>query len=125
MEYQSFQMSKKCPVPSKYFQPKSAKKIHRAVVQLFSYISPFFICCSLIYLGWGCVQCRDSAYQVHFTFRTVSSRLGHDTVQQILPAAVWRKDSGYSPVFICNTILFGESENNHACIHTSCHLLMH
>lgn len=29
----------------------------------------------------------------------------HDMAQQILPAADCRKDSGYSPAFICNTIL--------------------
>lgn len=41
---------------------------------------------------------------ISFTFRTISANR-HDMVQQILPAAFCRKDSGYSLAFICNTIL--------------------
>lgn len=101
---------KMCPVPSRQTfiqRTAAAKKIermHRAVVQLFSLqVSVHPLPC----FQYAIALCTWPGMELISFVLLFRDSVGHrhDTVQQILPAAVCRKDSRYSPAFICNTIL--------------------
>lgn len=80
------------------------ERIHRAVVRLFSLqVSVHPLPCFQYAIAL-CVWPGMELISLVLLFR---DRVGHrhDTVQQILPAAVCRKDSRYSPALVCNTIL--------------------